>query len=80
MRERKGGHSCLPLDEARRGVFMRFESKRATIYTTQERMGSGEKVSKKIQVECPAGDIARRRMRKGSGDQIKRMSEWHVKA
>ena len=30
-----GGHSCLPFDEARCGVFIRFESKGMTIYTTQ---------------------------------------------
>ena len=32
---KKGGHSCLPFNEARRGVFIRFESKGVTIYATQ---------------------------------------------
>ena len=35
-RERgNGGHSCLPFDEARRGVFIGFESEGVTIYTMQ---------------------------------------------
>ena len=29
---KKGGHSCLPFDEARCGVFIGFESEGVTIY------------------------------------------------
>ena len=60
-RERKRGHSCLSFDEAGRGVFISFESERATMYATQEKMRSGKKVNPEVQRECSAGVIARRR-------------------
>ena len=40
-------------------------------------MGKGR--TKSVEVECPACDIVRRRMRRETGDQIMIANKWHVK-
>ena len=40
-------------------------------------MGKGR--TKSVEVECPACDIARCRMRRETGDQIMIANKWHVK-
>ena len=42
-------------------------------------MRSGKKRTKSVEVECPACDIVRHRMRRETGDQIKIANKWHVK-
>ena len=73
-REKRATIACLSTRPAR-GIYTIRVRERDNILYAGKGVGSGKKGTKRIQDECPACDIARRRMRRESGDQIILTSE-----